>query len=227
MDNVIPFAVRSDGHRSATFRLWVQGSDVYILSREVGRSVKVSLHGTGEWHIKVRQLESGLDSVVDSWPRPPARPSGLTPAFGILVPRSAVIVPIAATKGKQIRWFDIGSSAAAVAFNIVLTPNVNLIVEPPRVLVGSIPLAKPERAHVVGETLEELPEIRLPDPASFRPLRPGDTPEAAMQRAREAASLPGPLKVLVYGARDDGLRVFLDSAAEIRDAPPTPPTVPA
>jgi hypothetical protein len=213
MDDAMRFAVRSEGQRSATFRLWVQGSDVYLVSREVGRALKVSLHGSGQWHIKIRQLESELDSVVDNWSRPPPSPRGKTLALSILIPRSAVVVPITPTK--RIRWYDLPPAVAGVAFNVVLTPNVEMLLEPPMVLVGSIPLARPERVHVVGETLDQLPDVQLPQP-SFRPLRPGDTPEASLQRLREDGNLAGPLKMLAYGDREDGVRWFLDAPVDVR-----------
>jgi hypothetical protein len=104
---VLRFAVGSTlGPRSRTWRLWVprRKSDVYISSRSLGDSVKVSLHEPGparyalttEWVQRTgfQPLEGTDRRLAVEWERPRPRPPRQSARpFSITVPWDEVLDP--------------------------------------------------------------------------------------------------------------------------------------
>lgn len=92
------FAVGSpDEYRSAVWRLWVHGDDVYLGARDV-RWIKLSMHHSGIWRYAWTE-ESGLktpgsaDRVINRWSRPADFVPGWTQGPSLIVPNTGIRRP--------------------------------------------------------------------------------------------------------------------------------------
>ena len=72
----IRFAVREGDCRSATWKLWTESgvgkSDLYLVCRSLGGSLKTSLHESGRWH--VAYSKETFEEKVKGMPRLAAKP---------------------------------------------------------------------------------------------------------------------------------------------------------
>jgi hypothetical protein len=222
----IRFGVRSaDGRfRSGTFRLWTNTNpdkdDVYIVSREVGRDVKVSLHETGQWHLKIEPTGGNvgrIPHVTERWSRPAPFSGGITKAFGIVVPTAAVRTPI--SNSAAVSW--VTAPPVATQFTVLLTAHGMRVSSWPgargmgTALVGKIPLRRSgEMVWVVSHALDEVPI-----PKEFRDgqARTFPLPNAEAAERLRAAAMGGSLKMLVFGHDDDGMWWFMDAPTEAKE----------
>lgn len=89
MDNSVTVAVGSpDDLRSWIWRLWVQGDEVYFGATPLLRSIKVSLHKTGKWHIawnKGANPNKEKTRIICRWVRPPPLKSGFVECIAVFV----------------------------------------------------------------------------------------------------------------------------------------------
>jgi hypothetical protein len=97
--NTIRFAVGSpDEYRSAIWRLWVQGNDVYLAARVLTGFIKISLHRSGIWRLAWTD-QSGIrtqgssDRVEARWQRPQEFRQGWTQGPAVIVPNSGIQRP--------------------------------------------------------------------------------------------------------------------------------------
>ena len=101
LKKTLRFGVGSpDEYRSAIWRVWVQGNDVYAAARKISALIKFSLHRSGKWRLAwtessgVKSQRSG-ERAEEKWTRPdPFRP-GWTQGPSIIVPHSGVKRPFA------------------------------------------------------------------------------------------------------------------------------------
>src|SRR5688572_7046290 len=98
------FGIREGDRRAATWKLWTEtsggNSEVYLACRALGGPLKASLHQSGNWHIAYSQRTfeqrvqgtnpKFIDRFIEKWPRPPEMVPGVTLAFRIVTPWSAV-----------------------------------------------------------------------------------------------------------------------------------------
>jgi len=224
----IRFGVRSeDGRfRSGTFKLWTLPSkdDVYIVSREVGRDLKVSLHEKGVWHLKFEPTgpNAGVGPPsTERWPRPPETAPGMTRAFAVVVPAPAVRVPISEEIAvAPILWFVLEPGVAAVQFTVIFTaPGAKVSSWPGAramgtTLIGRIRLpCSAEMVWVVAHALDEVPvprELRNGQPKSLPIL------DAEARDRLLTAATAGSLKALLFGDDDEGMWWFMDVPIEAR-----------
>jgi hypothetical protein len=110
------FAVGSpEEYRSAIWRLWVQGNDVYLTMRSPRARIKAqspkvlikfSLHGSGIWRLAWTQ-ESGLlaqgiaDRVEKRWYRPSEFRPGWTQGPAVIVPHTGIQRPFRRDHGED------------------------------------------------------------------------------------------------------------------------------
>jgi hypothetical protein len=194
-DQILRFAVgEAHGPRSSTWRLWVPKgkSDVYISTRRLGASVKVSLHEspgpsraalTSEWVQKTGYSASEEQDprLAIEWDRPlPQPPLQIARAFSILVPWDEVRDREAETG--EVVWVTAPPEETCIHFDVVyvpsLPPNVVLTGHPggPNMgteLVGEVSLENGERVFVTAivrpmddelrEEVQKLRRVRLVD----------------------------------------------------------------
>jgi hypothetical protein len=166
---VLRFAVGSPtGPRSRTWRLWVpkQKSDVYISSRSLGGSVKVSLHEPGpsrfaltsEWVRRTGfRAPEGRDwRLAVEWERPrPCPPRQIARAFSIIVPYDEVLDRGRPETGEVV-WVTPPPVGTCIHFDIVYVSAGTVISGHPGArsmgtnLVGEVELRTGERVFVTS-----------------------------------------------------------------------------
>lgn len=133
----IRFGVANNaGQRGATWKCWTETgkgkNDIYLTCRELGGTLKASMHESGRWHIafekKFYEDKSHLfDSTrrkrfLDKWPRPSEIAPGITLAFRIIVPVLSVSVPINSSGRPPIVWIPSASKERrAVEVAVLIT----------------------------------------------------------------------------------------------------------
>jgi len=123
------------GRRAATWKLWTEAaggkSDVYLTSRSLGGTLKASLHESGEWHIAYSQrafeekvkgaISKFKERFIEKWPRPPEFAPGITMAFRIVTPWSAITNAIEGSKVKGVIWLPNAPESKATEIDIFIT----------------------------------------------------------------------------------------------------------
>lgn len=134
-DQVLRFAVGSAaGRRSRTWRLWVPKgkSDVYVSSRRLGKSVKVSLHEPGPSRFALtsefvrsgsyQPPEGGDPRLAIEWERPrPKPPRHVARPFAIIVPWDEVLERDVEEMGNVV-WTPPPLEEMCVHFDLIYTP---------------------------------------------------------------------------------------------------------
>ncbi len=105
---------RPDGLRSASWRIFNHGSDVYLLARRLGHVVKVSFHESGRCHVKVD------GAVRHVWQRVrPCQPGQRLALFNIAIPNSEVTAP-PGDGDEKVTWFPAAREGGYSQFHVVL-----------------------------------------------------------------------------------------------------------
>lgn len=214
------------GLRAATWRLWTNNSDgkfdVYLACRALGNTLKASLHESGQWHIaySAETFENQVNGVIlqhdrrfiETWPRPPEIAPGLTLAYVIVTPSSAVATPIDPGKDKKVTWLPNPEAAQATEVAIFIAkPEVTFGAGdwPARLsmgtsLIGSFPLANGETVWAVWR------HMKLP---KFETAGPG---VGQFYKGKSKEDLEGAdLRVIAFGEYESGIRVMYDCVAEV------------
>lgn len=168
-DQVLRFAVGSAaGPRSRTWRLWVPKgkSDVYVSSRRLGNSVKVSLHEPGPSRFALTrefiragtyQATEGRDPrLAIEWERPrPKPPRQVARPFAIIVPWDEVLEREVEETGDVV-WTPPPPVGRCVHFDLVYTPAGVTVTGHPGArsmgteLVGKVELENGEQVFVTS-----------------------------------------------------------------------------
>jgi len=218
------FGIRDDaGRRSATWKLWTEAaggkSEVYLACRSLGGTVKASLHESGKWHIAYSQtafeervrgeIPELEDRYIEKWPRPFEFTSGITLAFRIVTPWSAVKNPVDGSNLKGVTWLPNAPKQMAMEIDILITKPTNTFTGWPgkrsmgTVLIGSIPLENSETVWAVYWV------VKMPDSTS---LGKG---AGRFYKGRNERDLHSEgLRALIFGKEPDGSIVIYDCAAE-------------
>lgn len=218
------FGIADGGtRRAATWKLWTEtahgNSDVYLACRALGGSLKASLHQSGSWHIAysprtfeqdVRAAIPGIvDRFIEKWPRPAEIAPGVTLAFRIVTPASAVISPI--EDFGRVIWLPNAPSGKATEIDILLVKAGTPVSDWPTKrsmgtsLVGWITLES-------GDTLWAVYWV-VPMPDLSR-MKKGT---ARFFRGKSRADLTDDgLRALAFGAEPDGSRVMYDFAVQFK-----------
>jgi hypothetical protein len=157
------------GRRAATWKLWTEvgggKSEVYLSCRSLGGTLKASLHESGKWHIAYSQrafedyvkgaIPKFRDRYIEKWPRPSELAPGITLAFRIVTPWSAVTKPIEGSNVKGVTWLPNAPEQKATEIDILLTKPTTPVTGWPgkrsmgTSLIGSIPLENGETVWAV------------------------------------------------------------------------------
>lgn len=168
-DQVLRFAVGSPtGPRSRTWRLWVprRKSDVYVSSRRVGNSVKVSLHEPGPARFALTselvrkgtfQAPEGRDPrLAVDWERPRPKPPGqIARPLALIVPWDEVLERDVDETGDVV-WTPPPPEDTCVHFDVVYVPAGMPVTGHPGArsmgteLVGEVELENGERVFVTS-----------------------------------------------------------------------------
>jgi len=132
---VVRFAVgRSDGPQSTIWRLWTQGSDVYLAPRAVARRWKISFHEGGRCHwgfesedaltaaAEPAALAQSTSRFPDIWQMPAPFAPGWTRAFTIVVPSSELRRPLRRREDGSVVWLNSPADAPVVNFAVLFGP---------------------------------------------------------------------------------------------------------
>jgi len=211
------------GHRAATWKLWTETgkkrSEVYLTSRSLGGTLKASLHESGNWHIAYSQktferdvkgaIPKQKDRFITKWPRPNEIASGITLAFRIVTPWSAITNLIEESKTKNVIWLPNAPKPKATKIDIIFTqPKVLVSGWPGRrsmgtALIGSMPLESGEIVWAVYWIIDMLDLSKL-----------GEGIGRFFQgKSRDDLRING-LRALIIGTEPDCSRVIYDCAVE-------------
>ena len=172
------------GHSAATWKLWTPNgenkSDIYLACRELGGALKASFHKSGCWRIAYiketfEQKVEGTSAkhrnrVIDMWPRPKPIGEGITRAYCIVTPWSAVTSSIGNIKNNKIHWIPNAPKQKATEIDIIITAlGISTTDWPGKrsmgtSLIGSLELENGERWWVVYRVID-MPNLLSPENA--------------------------------------------------------------
>jgi len=209
------------GHRAATWKLWTEAaggkSEIYLTCRSLGGALKASLHESGEWHITYSQRtfeEQVKDAIpkfknrfIEKWPRPSEFAPGMTMAFRIVTPWSALTDVVERSRAKGVIWLPNAPEQKATEIDILLTkPTTQFDGWPGKQsmgtsLIGAFPLANGETVWAVYWVVD------MPDFRSLGEGR-GQFYKGCSKKDLEKKGL----RALVFDTEPDGSRVIYDCA---------------
>lgn len=215
------------GRRAATWKLWTKTgtgrSEVYLTCRELGGTIKASLHESGQWHIAYPQrtfeedvkgaIPEFKDRYLEKWSRPSDFEPGHTLAFRIVTPWLAVTTPVKEDKFKAITWLPSAPERMATEIDILISkPTILVNRWPGRQLmgtsfIGSFPLENGETIWAVYWFVD------MPDSSS---LGKGTGRFFKGRSEEDLKDLKeGDLRGLAFGTEPDGSRTIYDCAVQI------------
>jgi hypothetical protein len=206
------------GHRAATWKLWTPSgkSDIYLACRVLGGKLKASLHQSGNWHVAYSPtafeedvqgaIPTQSDRFLEKWPRPTTIAPGVTLAFRIVTPHSAVTSRIS-QEDQNITWIPNCSPPRATEIDImIVAPTTPVIGWPGKnkmgtKLIGSYPLTNGESVWAVYWVVD------MPD------LSPATKGVGKFYKGQSEEDLKSDeLRAMVFGSEPDGSRVMYDCA---------------
>jgi hypothetical protein len=200
---IIRFGITADGKRSSCWRLraGVDKPELFLEREAPGKKVHISLHASGQWHLKVRRKER------EHWIRPPEVVPGYTRAVGIVQP--VAVAHHDGPAGEDVVLVSVASDAEPTTFSVLIEgPGANLGGWPGQnagsSFVGRIPLAVGAGTCCVVAVQEPL------QPGKATIARPS---EDELRGWREMARDGVPAVTLV-GALSDGAIVLIDLRAD-------------
>jgi hypothetical protein len=217
----------ADGARAATWRLWTETargeSDFYLACRSLGGHLKASLHQSGAWHVayskqifeeKVQGIAPHWqDRFIQKWPRPAEMAPGVTLAFRIVTPFSALTESSRVRDDPAVIWLPNAPEGKATEIDILLVKPTTLTAEWPgrrsmgTSLIGSLPLSNGDTVWAVYWVID-MPNISGLSEGAWR----------FFKGVGKEDLQGGNLRALVLSDAPDGSRVIYDCAVK-RGAP--------
>ena len=216
------FVVCDDEHRAASWKIWTrtgQGKhDVYLACRSLGGALKASLHASDSWHVGFlrsflsRELDADhpgrADPYIERWPRPPEIDPGVTLAYRIFVPTSAVNIPIDDSLPESTIRIPVAPKGKGVEIAVIITgPDTKITDWPARrsmntELVGKLDLKNAETVWVVHRT-DDVPPLSV------------ETGNATwFKSGQEVDMSEGNIRGIVFGSHEDGSRFMIECAVD-------------
>jgi len=206
--------------RASTWKCWTHTgtgkSDVYLTHRSLGGVLKASLHQSGAWHIAFSEeyyhenrdalIGSQSSRFIDKW-RPSEIANGITLAFRILTPHSAVSIPIVSLDN-DIFWIPAPATGDAVEVDILITA--------PNILISSWPGKNSMNTELINSMLLDSGEttwvvyrvIDFPDLGNLK-----GEPVFFKGKNKDDLATEG-LRIIVFGSEHDGSRIIIDSCLQ-------------
>ncbi len=162
---VIRFGVRSpEGFRSSTWRCWTQTGggkhDFYVMCRAVTGALKTSMHQSGLWHVAfskefIEKTSSEIgwtqdDRKIDEWLRPAEIAPGITLAYRLVIPESALTIRVTSDDDKDVVWIPSPPKGMATEISFLLTS--------PKVVISHWPGKRSMNTKLIGKLLLENDE---------------------------------------------------------------------
>lgn len=219
-----------NGYRASTWKCVTPKSadklDVYLICRELGGSLKISLHEKslnqkphehGLWRIAYlrdfyyKNTEALKNQVIDEWPRPLEIGSGMTLAFRILTPAGAVTTPLNGS-AKKTHWIRAPMSGEVIETCIIITSPTTKIRDWPGKnamnsnLVGFISLNDRGKVWVVYRGIK-MPELKeFPTKTTVRFFQGHSVKK--LEKSKN-------LRMHVFGRMEDGSRAIIEFGCKI------------
>lgn len=118
-----------DGARSTVWKIWINGSDVYVLSRMFGKYSKVSIHKSGECRIANTdswvledETRTNRDRLIQSWQLPEYSGTTAHRVLQILIPHSELSTRVTPEKLGKVEWLPAPGSGNAVGIDLYIAP---------------------------------------------------------------------------------------------------------
>ncbi|MCB9421009.1 MAG: hypothetical protein H6667_14500 [Ardenticatenaceae bacterium] len=222
----IRFGIRDDNdNRAATWKLWTESgrgkSELYLACRSLGGSIKVSFHQSGNWHYAYskktyqEQVMGTLtkldDRFIEKWEKPPEIAEGITLAFRIVTPYSAITSSAKTGNYKKVIWLPNAPKPYATEVDIFLTkPDVQVTGWPGKrsmgtSLIGSFPLDCGDMAWAVY-WIVDMPDLSRVAEGVGR-----------FYKGKSVEDLKSDsLRAIVFGKEPDGSRVIYDCPVQER-----------
>lgn len=209
------FAVRSTtGARSSEWLvMWKPAKgDVYIATRTLGQTMKVSLHTSGRCHVRAPQTANWLNQVhppaiLDAWDIDPG--SNYQFPFAVMIPgqelRRGFWLP---RKDKGTHWLEV-DGARAIEVGVFLVRATGNLTAPLaasgwHTLIADAPLPDGRRLVVAARTVS-VPGDKLAELERFRA-------DAREHIARRGINFANPRMMLLAGPDPGGTRKFVEVA---------------
>lgn len=215
------------GNRAATWKLWTEigggNSELYLSNRSLGGTLKASLHQSGNWHIAYSQkkyeeqvkgaMPKFKDRFIEKWPRPQEIAPGVTLAFRIVTPYSAVTNSQDHGSYAKVKWIDNAPKPRATEVDILITKPATKVSGWPgkrsmeTSLIGSFQLENGETVWAVYWVVD------IPD------FPNADKGVGIFYKGKKEKDLETDgLRALVVGTEPDGSRVIYDCAVQNKAA---------
>ena len=217
----IRFAISNKyNKRGATWKclspIGVGKHDIYLMCRELNGALKASLHQSGDWRIAYSKdffkenIKNHQDitkgRVVDKWQRPKEIAPGVTLAFRIITPSSAINTSFDPSDFPGIKWIPNAPSEKATEIAILITSSTANVSSWPGKnsmntnLLDSIQLENKEKLWIVYRVID-IPNLNL--------LNKQITPKFYKGKNRKNLKSDS-LRAIVFANMEDGSRVILD-----------------
>lgn len=196
-------------------------SDLYLVCRSLGGSLKTSLHESGRWHVayeketfeaKVQGMPGARpDRFIEKWPKPSELAPEITLAYRLVIPSDAISSHVG-EEDARVLWLPNAPRGQATEIDVLLvSKDVHLDGWPGKgsmgtLLVGSVLLDSGDTAFAVHWTVG-MPERPKQQPGQGRFFR-------GMSRAD---LLDANLRAIAFGSEPDGSRTIYDLAVKLRE----------
>ena len=221
----IRFGVGSSGSlHAATWKLWTEASgghsEIYLACRALGGELKVSLHQSGNWHVafSAKTYKDKVEGAIpiltsrfaEKWPQPPDIALGVTLAFRIVTPETAVSSNSEIKNPNKIKWVPPPPDNKAVEkYILITTPHAKIPEWPGKdsmgtELIGSFQLNNGNIVWVVSLIID------CPD---FSKSGSG-TGHFFKGKSKDDLKDSANLRALAFGDNPDGSRVIYDITVE-------------
>jgi len=221
----IRFGIRSpEGFQSSTWNCWTENGtgkhDFYLTCRALRGALKTSMHQSGRWRVAfekpfIAKTSSEIgwsqeDRKIDEWPRPAEIAPGITLAYRLVIPASALTIQVTLyNDDKDVVWIPSPPEGMAVEISLLLTlpgvivpdwPGKNSLMNTE--LVGTFLLEN-------GETLWMVHRITPVPQLSTSNLKG----QPIWFNSYNQDKLPADgLRAIVIGTADDGSKFLFESA---------------
>lgn len=200
-------------------RKLVAGNQSYILPTVHSEGLKASLHQSGKWHIAfskhafdkyVKGVKTKFDDrFVEKWFKPSELAPGITLAFRIVTPYSAITNSTEIGKYKGVKWLPNAPETKATEIDIFITkPEAPVTGWPGKKsmatsLIGSFPLENGATVWAVYWVID------LPDLSKW-----GDGVVRFFTGKNKEDLKKKGLRLIAFGKEPDGSRVMYDCSVE-------------